>query len=101
MIREIPKTFDGRGEVKGFTFTQIAANEHGYIYEVFSGTVKHYEVFRRRIRDTFDMIDGVRVVTGQKYSYPSSNAFGIWAWTKFKVADAIYRLDQLEKKESV
>lgn len=100
MIKELEKRFIGRGEVKDFNFEQVAANGHGYIYRVDGTSGGYYEVFKRREVETFDMIDGVRHITGKKVAYPSSKAFGIWAWTCFKMGHALYRLNKIsERKE--
>ena len=34
MIKELEDEFLGKGEVRGFTFEQIASNDNGYIYKV-------------------------------------------------------------------
>lgn len=98
MIKEIDKEFIGVGEVSGFQFEQVAATEYGYIYKVVGTKGDYYEVFKKRKRETFTMVDGIRIITGEKYSYPSSKAFGIWAWTCFTKERAYFRLEQLEKK---
>lgn len=70
-MKELEKQFIGRGEVKGFTFTQIKQNGKGYIYHVrdtFGN--ERYEVFKR--------VENVRFNT---ISYPKSKSFGKWAWT--------------------
>jgi hypothetical protein len=71
-MRELKKIIHGTGEVKGFTFRQVALTKSGYIYEVTHPEVKkpHYEVFRRRENHRFGLI-----------SYPRAKAFGRWAWT--------------------
>lgn len=67
----IPKELDeviiGRGEVKGFTFTQLDQSDHAYLYEQKDdefGDI-NYEVFRRRVNVQFGCV-----------SYPKSNGFG-------------------------
>ena len=42
-----------------------------------------------------------RIITGKKVAYPSSNDFGVWAWTKFKLADAIYKLNQISEEKEI
>ena len=99
MIKELEDEFLGKGEVRGFTFEQIASNDNGYIYKVDN---LYYEIFKRKIRDTFDMDENKnRIITGKKVAYPSSNDFGVWAWTKFKLADAIYKLKQISEKKEI
>ncbi len=70
-MRELPLTFDGKGEVKDFLFTQLKRSNFGYIYEVFAfSDTRWYEVFTRKENTRFDTI-----------TYPNSKSFGMWAWT--------------------
>lgn len=73
MIRQLREEFDGKGEVKGYRFRQAEKGDNYYIYEVTDtenpGRV-HYEVFRRVTNELY-----------QVESYPTSKAFGNWAWT--------------------
>lgn len=84
-MKELETEFKGRGQVKGFTFTQIKKNEHGYIYKVNTGNNNHYEVFKRKLNTKFNCI-----------SYPSDKSFGLWAWTYKDLDNAIYKLEELE-----
>lgn len=67
MPKELDEVFEGRGEVKGFTFTQLNGTEYAYIYEQKEEISEHitYEVFRRRVNAQFGCV-----------SYPKSNGFG-------------------------
>ena len=47
-LEELPKTFIGTGEVKGFSFTQIKQNEFAYIYQVNVEGKLHFEVFKKK-----------------------------------------------------
>jgi hypothetical protein len=67
-MEELKEYFVGIGEVKGHIFNQVLKSDFAYIYEVNTGTKKYYEVFKKSIN--FDRI-----------SYPSSKAFGKYAWT--------------------
>lgn len=69
-MRELEKEFIGRGQVKGFKFTQLKKTEFGFIYKVEHFGLVHYEVFQRRENSRFMCV-----------SYPSNKAFGLWAWT--------------------
>lgn len=69
-MKQLREEFIGRGQVKGFKFTQIKKTKHAYLYRVDTGTSKHYEIFERRENTQFNCI-----------SYPSNKAFGIWAKT--------------------
>ena len=84
-LREIPLTFEGKGEVRGYTFTQVKKSEKGYIYEVTRpGLAPHYEIFERVENKRFGV-----------YSYPGSAAFGHWAWTANTLEMAIHKFNQL------
>jgi len=71
-MKQLEIDFEGRGEVKGYHFHQIHADDDGFIYQVTNheSDTNHYEVFKRKENTQFDCI-----------SYPSSKTFGIWAWT--------------------
>ena len=69
-MKQLQTEFKGRGQVKGFTFTQIKKSEHGYIYRVNTDDNFHYEVFYRKENKLYECV-----------SYPSNKAFGLWAWT--------------------
>jgi hypothetical protein len=77
-MKELEKKFVGKGQVKGFKFTQIKQNENGYIYEVESNGFIHYEVFKRKVNRLYNCI-----------SYPSNKSFGLWAKTYKKLDSAI------------
>ncbi len=71
MLKELPLSFEGVGEVKGYVFRQLHVSSDAYIYEkknVDTGLIS-YEVFRRKENDRFGCV-----------SYPSSKSFGKWAW---------------------
>lgn len=67
VVKELEEVFEGRGEVRGFTFTQLHRTEYAYVYEQKEEVSGHitYEVFRRRVNVQFGCI-----------SYPKSNGFG-------------------------
>lgn len=69
-ITPLPKEFVGTGEVRGYVFSQIRATKYGFIYEQSFRKGKYYEVFKRRINTRFGNV-----------SYPTSKAFGKWAWS--------------------
>lgn len=70
-MKQLREIFSGEGEVRGYTFTQIKKNDRAYLYEVLCDEtgIKHWEVFKHRENSRFGCI-----------SYPSSKAFGDWAW---------------------
>lgn len=68
-MKQLQQQFQGRGEVKGYTFTQIRVTDKGFIYSKELNGSLSYEVFKRKENKRFDCI-----------SYPTSNSFGVWAW---------------------
>lgn len=84
-MKFLPKEFFGRGEVKGYKFTQIQVTNKGFLYEVTSDdTLPHYEVFNRKINEWYNC-----------ESYPTSKSFGKWAWTFSNKEKAIEKLNSL------
>jgi hypothetical protein len=85
-MKELETLFEGRGEVHGFTFRQIERTKKAYLYEVTHPDIQkpHYEVFLRKINRRFGTI-----------SYPSGEAFGIWAWTYWTLTKARVKLAEL------
>lgn len=67
MIKELEEVFEGRGEARGFTFTQLDRSDYAYLYEQKEKESGHitYEVFRRKVNTQFGCV-----------SYPSSKGFG-------------------------
>lgn len=88
-LNELPLTFLGRGEVRGFKFTRLLQNDRGYLYQVEqSEGLIHLEVFMRVENKRFNCI-----------SYPGSQSFGISAWSCKNLEDAKKRFDALIQEE--
>lgn len=83
-MKELEKEFIGRGEVKGFRFTQIKQNQHAYIYQVDDDHGIRYEVFQRKINKKWECV-----------SYPKSKSFGIWAWSCMSLEKAEDRFAEI------
>ena len=83
-MKELAEQNQGKGEVRGYLFTQIRQTDKAFIYEVSSGDRKYYEVFKRVENHRFACI-----------SYSTSKAFGIWAWTYSTLEKAIKKFDEL------
>ena len=80
-IKELPLEFQGRGEVKFYSFRQVKRSNLVYLYEVLSPNgQRHYEVFKAKVNALYGNI-----------SYPSSKQFGISAWTCKTEAKALER----------
>ena len=86
-MKQLPKNFTGCGEVSGFLFKQLRASDRAYLYQVDAYGKIHYEVFRKRINKRFGNI-----------SYPSSKAFGVWAWTYKYLCGAVNKFYELNNK---
>lgn len=83
-MKQLEKEFVGKGQVKGFLFTQIKNNGRAYIYEVKDGSFKHYEIFKHKENNRFGCV-----------SYPKNNSFGIWAFTTKEICRAIEIFEDL------
>jgi len=89
-MKPLEITFIGKGEVKGFIFTQIKKSEKAYIYKVETEVSKHYEVFKHKENTQFNCI-----------SYPSSKGFGVWAWAFLDFQKALDRFELLSIESEV
>lgn len=83
-MKQLQKEFIGRGEVKGFRFTQLKQNQYAFIYKVETSGGKHYEVFRKKINNKYNC-----------ESYPRSKSFGSWAWSFFSYEKALLKFDEV------
>lgn len=84
-IIPLKKEFVGRGEVKGFNFSQISKTNWGFLYEVNTGHTIYYEVFQKRVNRRFACV-----------VFPTSRAFGIYAWTTPDLNRAYEILSELD-----
>lgn len=88
-MKELREVFDGRGEVRGHKFTQVAKNPKAFIYNVkITPSLEVYEVFKRKENTQYDCV-----------SYPTSKAFGIWAWSIKDKERAFAKFNELSKTE--
>src|SRR5579863_4485702 len=87
-LKELPETFTGRGEVKGFEFRQITRSDSAYIFEVLQVNCPiRYEIFSRKEDPRFG-----------KIAYPTANSFGLWAWAAWTLQEANMRFYRLNEK---
>ena len=84
-MKQLEEEFKGRGQVKGFVFTQLEKSAAGYIYAVYTGENVHFEVFKHKENKHFNCV-----------SYPSNKGFGVWAWTFSDIDKAKNKFDELE-----
>ena len=85
IIENLPQQFIGKGEVKDFVFTKIKESDKAFVYEVDSGCSKnHYEVFRKKAK-----------TNSVRYCYPTSKAFGGWAWCPSSLKKALEIFEEL------
>ncbi len=82
----LQQQFTGKGEVKGFEFTQIQQSKKAYIYKVDTRCSTHYEVFKKKAK-----------TNSVRHCYPTSKAFGLWAWTYHDLDKAVNKFNQLNK----
>jgi hypothetical protein len=96
-IEKLPNSFEGKGEVKGYSFEKVFENEIGYVYQVKEGNHIHYESFKKKIVPIcIDFEKRIYSETDFKEVYPKKNDFGTWAWTKMEINSAISKLTQNE-----
>ena len=84
-MKQLEEEFKGKGQVKGFVFTQLEKSASGYIYAVCTGDSVHFEVFKHYENTRYNCV-----------SYPSNKAFGRWAWTFNTIERAKDKFDELE-----
>jgi hypothetical protein len=97
---KLEKQFDGVGEVKNFTFTQVAEMDNGYVYKVDTGDSVHYEAFLRKdVPICLDFKNHIYSETEKKEVYPKSKDFGIWAWTVKNVERGLSKCSATMNKE--
>jgi hypothetical protein len=85
-MKQLEEQFIGKGEVKGFVFTQVKKSDKAYIYEVSDEGKIHYEVFKHAENPRFGTI-----------SYPGAKSFGLVAWTVRDLPAAELIFDNLNK----
>lgn len=92
-MKKLDKEFVAKGEVQGFHFRQIKANEHGFLYKVTQPDTPnpHYEVFRRKISKPHPRANSHELVE----RYPKSNAFGLWGWSYKNYQSAIKKFSAI------
>ena len=88
-MKELNTTFKGRGQVKGYVFSQIRRTKHAYLYEVKGNNTTHYEVFNRKINTMYDCV-----------SYPTDKDLGLWAWTFGSLDFANEKFNKINEQKS-
>lgn len=86
-LKPLPLLFTGKGEVRGFQFSQIHVSDRAYCYEVNVGGVLYYHTFKR--------IENRRYLT---IAYPGPKAFGLWAWVYRSLDEAQQKFQELTMK---
>ncbi|MGC6438269.1 MAG: hypothetical protein ACON4B_04775 [Flavobacteriaceae bacterium] len=86
-MKPLDKNIIGIGEVRGFDFTQIQQSNTAYLYEVDTGDSIYYEVFKKTQRPN-----------SKRHCFPTSKAFGRWAWTFGSLENAIEKFNQLSEE---
>ena len=105
MTEKLKKEFDGSGEVSGFHFKQIKEGKYAYIYEVsfvdeeFGKQKIYYEIFKKKTNKVcIDFKKRIYSEEDLKEVYPKSQYFGLTAFTKGSIDDAVILFDVLEKE---
>lgn len=81
----------------GLTHTQIAENNAGYLYAVFTDSgASGFDVFEKKTsKDREATIKGVKIRFRASERYPNDNAFGTWAWHYMTLIKAVKKFDSL------
>ena len=88
-FKPLPDQFIGRGEVRGYRFTKLGSPNGTFIYEVSNNGVTYYEGFFKRVNSRYGNV-----------TYPSSKAFGKWAWWSKDYQELVDRLkSELKNRE--
>ena len=99
-MRGLPEKFEGRGEVKDFSFIQVKKSDKAYIYEVTDNDNgrKHYEVFKRvEVAESDISRGGKNIHCEAMVLYHKSNSFGLNAWTWRNFDNAVKKFEELSK----
>ena len=86
-MKQLELEFVGKGQVRGFKFTQLKKTQYAYLYEVNTGDSLFFEIFEHKENTQYNCI-----------SYPSNKAFGIWAKTTNNYQKAIDLLEEIDLK---
>ena len=100
-MKELPISFIGTGEVKGFEFVQIEKANKAFLYGVFCPDIKewHYAVFERReSKDTTTMMGGIEVFFAAKVKYPNSSHD--WLYSYRSIDKAREKFNELSLKKN-
>lgn len=95
-LETLPLVFEGRGEVKGFTFMQVDKTDNAYLYKVHNEYTQHFEVIKRSASPVcIDFEKRIYSETEFKESYPKSNSFGLSGWTFSSLDLALQKLKEV------
>ena len=104
MITQLEKTFEGVGDVSGWTFRQLQNNGCAFIYErkdIETG-VFHYEVFERTLAPLcIDFEKRIYSDTDFKEVYPKSSAFGNTAFCCSELIKAISIFNEITTNKQI
>lgn len=97
--RELELTINGKGEVLGHMFTQVAKSDHAYIYAVSGGGAKYWEVFKKDSTPVcIDFSKRLYSETETRDRCPSAKDFGVWAWIYTNKERAYDKFNELNEK---
>ena len=78
-VIQLKKEFRRTSGTSTFIHKQVYHKDNWYIYKA---GPNNYEVFKEKISNTVQYIDGkISVTKQQKVKYPSDEDFGNWAWS--------------------
>jgi hypothetical protein len=98
MLTKLDKVIQGKGVVKGFTYTQLKNDGHIYLFEVTTEGSKFYEVIKAITAAVcLDFANHIYSDTDFKHVYPSDTKWGKLGWTLFTLKEAEKKYKQLVK----
>lgn len=99
-IQQLPRRFNGKGEVKDFSFKRVHHDNDFIAYEVIgNGKERHFELFKRKLSPVcIDFENRTYSETDFKERYPKSTAFGKWAWTLPTIKSVMLKIADVKSK---
>lgn len=100
-IIELPDSFVGTGEVKGFVFHKLHKGNAAYIYEVTDPDMVRswYEVIKRVSTPIFEDFEN-RILSEdtERERYPKAKDGGRTSWTYVTLKEALAKFNELEEQ---
>lgn len=101
-IEELPLAFEGEGDMRWVTFTQIAKSPAAYIYKLTAKNDAWYEVIlRKTVAKVINFEKRIYSETDFKEVYPKTKDFGIELWATRIYARALFRFNEINQTQEL